>query len=154
MAGFLTRLKKSIGAPPGEFHNRHFLEAAMATSALVAMADEDVRFSERVALDHVLDHVEQLRVYQPERAVELHRSFVESLGADAAASRARLLEIIGRCRGHSRSAHLLVRIGIAIAKADSELSATEVDVITEICATLEVDTCQALDSDWEPPPEA
>jgi len=45
--------------------NRQFLDATMAATALVAMADGEVTFSELSALDAVLETIQDLQIYDP-----------------------------------------------------------------------------------------
>jgi tellurite resistance protein len=62
---------------------RGFLDAAMAAAALVSTADEDVRLSEQYALDHLVQRMDQLRLFDPHTAADLHQRYVERIEADS-----------------------------------------------------------------------
>ena len=49
----------------------------MAASALVATADGDISFGERVRLDQILETLEALKVYNPHDGVDLFRDYSE-----------------------------------------------------------------------------
>ena len=127
----LLKRKGSVG-------ERSFLEAAMAVSALVSMADREVRFSEQIGLDYVLDNAKRLETVDPHEAVEIHRRYVEAIRDDAAVGQRTALEVIARFREDPDSASLLLAVGLAIAKADSEVSAVEDRALAEICDTLQL----------------
>lgn len=115
---------------------RPFLEAAMAVGALVAMADEDVRLSEQLGLDHVLDNAKRLEAFDPHEALEIHRRHVEAIRADASAGRIAALATLSSFREDPEAAELLLSVGLVIAKADSEITAVEDRSLGEICHIL------------------
>lgn len=51
----------------------------MAASALVATADGDVDFGERVRLNQILETLEALKVYDPHDGVDLFRDYPEAI---------------------------------------------------------------------------
>ena len=116
----------------------------MATAALVAMADQDVRLSEQLALDHLLDELEVLQDFDPHDAVNLHRRYVEKMRSDPVAGKAVALQAISKFKGDTEHAATLLLVGIGIAKADSEFSDEEHAMLIEICETLELAPEEAL----------
>ncbi len=117
---------------------RHFLDAAMAATALVSMADEEERLSEQLALDFVLERVEELNLFDPHKAVDLHRRFANAIRDYRESGEAKAFSALSRFAGDSAVGSLLVRISLAIARADSECSAPERRMISEICTALKV----------------
>ncbi len=137
MKGALARARELLKRR-GSQSDRSFLEAAMAVSALVSMADREVRLSEQLGLDYVLENAKRLETADPHEAVETHRRYVEAIRADAAEGQQAALEVISRFREDRDSARLLLFVGLAIAKADSEVSAVEDSTLGEICDALQL----------------
>ncbi len=137
MKGALARARDLLTGG-GRRGDRSYLEAAMAVRALVSMADREVRLSEQVGLDYVLENAKRLETVDPHEAVETHRRYVEAIRANAAGGQQAALEVISRFREDPDSARLLLSVGLAIAKADSEVSAVEDRALGEICDALQL----------------
>ncbi len=115
----------------------------MAASALVAMADGEVKFSELSALDDLLESVRELQVYDPHVAVDLCRFHVDAIAADAVsgadAGKVRALEVVGRIAGDDEAARLVIQMCLVISRSDGEFSDSEVDAVRDLCAALWLD---------------
>jgi len=120
------------------FRNRQFLDATMAAAALVATADGEVTFSEMSALDQVLETVQDLQIYDPHVAVDIYRDYADAIGSDADAGRKDALHAVGRIEGDREASELLIRVAVAISKADGDFSPAEARVIGDICGVLGV----------------
>ena len=79
MAGFLASLLKGYRAQLERRRNEPFLQAVMAASALVATADGEVAFSQRVRVDQILETLEQLKVFDPHEGVNLFNAYAEKI---------------------------------------------------------------------------
>ena len=77
--GFLSGLLTHLQGELERNRNSPFLNAAMAASELVATADGDVGFGERVRLDQILETLEALKVYDPHDGVDLFRDYSEAI---------------------------------------------------------------------------
>ena len=75
----LQKLVESVQLQGERLRNKKFLEASMAASALVATADGEVSFSERAAVDNVLNTVDAFKVFDVHDAVDLFSDFVEAI---------------------------------------------------------------------------
>ena len=137
MKGALARARELLNRM-GKQGDRSFLEAAMAVSALVSMADREVRLSEQLGLDYVLENAKRLETADPHEAVEAHRRYVEEIRADEVGGRQAALAVISRFREDRESARLLLSVGLAIAKADSEISSVEDSMLGKICDALQL----------------
>lgn len=136
MAGFLPEVAEALRVEVARFRQRPFLRAAMAGSALVAVADGDVSFSERSRLDQVLEKVEALRLYESHEAIDLFNAHVDAIVEDAAEGREAALEIVAGVADDAEAAALILRICVALAGADGETSANERLALDEIAARL------------------
>ena len=121
-----------------KLRDKVLLEGAMATSALVAMADGKIRIEESLALGSVLENAELLKLADPRFAVSLHSAFVERMRGDFEAGKQAAMEVVARCADDVEAARLLVVVGIAIAKADNEFCDEELAMVREICDSLGV----------------
>ena len=116
--------------------NRQFLDATMAATALVATADGEVTFSELSALDKVLESVQDLQIYDPHVAVDIYRDFADAIGSDPETGRRLAMAAIGKLADERESAELVIRVAVAISKADGELTVQEAQTIGDLCAVL------------------
>jgi tellurite resistance protein len=127
---------------------RGFLDAAMAAAALVSTADEDVRLSEQYALDHLVQRMDELRLFDPHAAVDLHRRYVERIEADSKNGRREAIGSISSFRGDEEKGLLVLYVGAVVAKADGDLSEPETQALAEIATALGLPAKEALDRIW------
>lgn len=120
------------------FRNRQFLDATMAATALVATADGEVTFSELSALDDVLESVKDLQIYDPHVAVDIYRDFADLIRDDEAAGKTSAIAAIRKISGDADAAEHVLRVAVAISKADGSLSPAEAEIITELCQVLDL----------------
>jgi len=118
--------------------NRQFLDATMAATALVAMADGEVNFSELSALDAVLETVQDLQIYDPHIAVDIYRDFADAIAENRDTGRRDAMAAVGKIDRDHEAAELVIRVAVAISKADGDLSPLEARAISDICGTLGV----------------
>jgi tellurite resistance protein TerB len=118
------------------FRNRAFLDAVMAAAALVATADGEVTFSELSKLDDVLENVQDLQIYDPHVAVDLYRDYADAIMEDRDRGRRDAFERVSRISGNDEEASLLVRVALAISRADGEFTSTERQTVSELCGVL------------------
>jgi tellurite resistance protein len=128
----------------GELRDRQLLGGAMATSALVAMADDRVAMSESLAVQAVLTRAELLKDCDRELALDLYTDHIDRLRDDFEEGKEDALEAIRACADDIEAAELIIHVGIAIAKADSEFSEVELEMIDDICAAVGIEGLDAL----------
>jgi tellurite resistance protein TerB len=118
--------------------NRQFLDATMAATALVATADGEVTFSELSALDTVLESIQDLQIYDPHIAVDKYKDFADAIADDPERGRRNAIATVHKVAGDADAAELVIRVAVAISKADGELSRQEAKSISDLCETLGV----------------
>lgn len=143
MVGFFKHAKEALAVELDKFRNRQFLDATMAASALVSMADGDANITELNILDQALETIQELRIYDPHDALDLYRDYLEGLRQDPAGTREKIMQAIGKLRDDEHAAMLLIRVCVAIGKADENFSEPEKAVIQDLCGSLTLD-CNAL----------
>ena len=62
--------------------NKPFLEAMMSATALLAMADQEIVLSQRLALDFILENVKDLKVFDVHQAINLFRDYSKAAQQD------------------------------------------------------------------------
>jgi tellurite resistance protein TerB len=144
MTVVFSDLKKNLLKELDRFRNRTFLEATMAVSALLAMADGEVSVSEHLARDYVLDNVRELKIYDVHKAVDMFRSYVETIKANRKAGKEKVFHFISKFSGDVSHATVLIRAGVLIAKADGNFSKEEEKIIGELCHMLQLEASQTI----------
>lgn len=124
--------------------HRPFLEAAMASCALIAIADGVVTLSERNRVDQILERLDELRFFDVHEAINLFNDFVEGIEAHQDIGRKKALEAIGRMKDERAEARLLIRICLAVSYADEAFPDRERAEVEEICRLLGFDPTEFL----------
>lgn len=132
------RLRESLKRRAERQHSRDFLAATMAASALVATADGDVSFSERMRLDQILEQLQRFGAFDVHTAIDRFNDVADDLRDHGDKGRRRTLEAIGKMDEDPDMARLLVRIACALSLADGRWSDSEQNVVAEICARLKI----------------
>jgi len=139
VASLIRTAKAALAREHERLQNRSFLEATMAASALVAMADGEVKFSELSALDDLLESVGELQIYDPHVAVDICRRYVEGIADDVETGKAKALGAVGKFAGDDEAARLVVQMCLVISHSDGEFSESEADAVRDLCAALWLD---------------
>lgn len=135
MPALFRQITDSLRGEIAKHRNRPFLEAAMAASASIAIADGVVSYSERNRVDAILGKLDELRVFDPHTAIDLFNDYLEVLTKDGDAGWAQIRGIIARFSG-KQEAELLIRIALAMSFADGEFSPQERTRVHDLCGAL------------------
>ena len=135
MSALFRQITDSLRAEIEKHRNRPFLEAAMAASASIAIADGVVSYSERYRVDAILGRLDELSVFDPHTAIDLFNDYLEVLARDRDAGWAQVRGIIARFSG-KQEAELLIRIALAMSFADGEFSPQERVRVHDLCEAL------------------
>ena len=96
MPALFRQITDSLRGEIAKHRNRPFLEAAMAASASIAIADGVVSYSERNRVDAILGKLDELRVFDPHTAIDLFNDYLEVLTKDGDAGWAQVRGFIAR----------------------------------------------------------
>jgi len=140
MNSIFRAARASLAEKIERHRNKPFLEAMMAATALLALADEEIVLSERLALDYILENVKELKVFDVHQAVNLFRDYGKEVQQDFNKARERVLESVAKFSGDQEKGALLVRASILMAKADGDFSEPEQKVLDELCRVLCLDS--------------
>ncbi len=139
MAGFLNSLLSGYREQLERRRNEPFLRAVMAASALVAIADGSIAFSQRIRVDQILETLETLKIFDPHDGVNLFNRYAEAILEASEPGRARAVEAIKPLARDPETAELLVRVCLAISEANGEISLVEQIEIVTLCSLLDID---------------
>ena len=127
-----------------QFHNREFLKAAMAVCALAAVADDEVKLSERYQIDAILAKDPALLVFDAEKAIDTLYAYIHALQTDWSSAAYVLYKKIRRMAGNHKRARTLMRVAYLVIAADGEINQKERAEFWRICDMLNLDPRQVL----------
>lgn len=133
-----------------QVRNRPLLDAAMATSALVATADGEVSFAARHRVDEVLETVDALNAFDVHAAIEIFMNFVDEVRNRSEDGGSRALKAISAVAGDAEDARVVLRIACAVGRANGRYSPRAIARIRETAAALGLATPDLDDGDAAP----
>ena len=143
MTGFFETLIDQLREPLRDERIRHrnlpLLKGAMAASALAAIADGSITFSQRVRVDQVLQTLEALKVFNPNEGVDLFNHYTEAILKSPRNGRKKALKAIKKVAKDQKTAALLIRICRAISEAHGDPTLVEKIEMISLCSQLGVD---------------
>lgn len=131
-----SKLTDPLFAGAARSRNRPFLDAAMASAAIAAVADGPVSLAERHTLDQVLESIEALRAFDVHEAVSVFDAFIAGIRDDPVGGRAAALRAVSALADSAALAPVLVRIAMALARADGAVTTPVQEELAAIAAAL------------------
>jgi tellurite resistance protein TerB len=139
---FLSQLKTKANELKTEalkFKNKDFLNAAMAGSALVAMADGSISSEEKQKMIKFIESNDALSIFTTSDVIKAFQDFVGQLEFDKDIGEAKAYQAIGKMKSNTEASRLLVRMIIAIASSDGLFDNDEKKVAVKIAKELAID---------------
>lgn len=136
---FLSQLKTKANEFKTEvlkFKNKDFLNAAMAGSALIAMADGSVNSEEKQKMIKFIEGNDALSIFTTSDVIKAFQDFVGQLEFDKDIGEAKAYQALGKMKSNIEASRLLMRMIIAIAASDGNFDASEKNVATKIAVEL------------------
>ncbi|MFT5180441.1 MAG: tellurite resistance protein TerB [Alphaproteobacteria bacterium] len=128
----------------GRHQCRAFWEATIAVCALVAAPEGRVSFATRIRIDHILDSLPDLKVFNTNEFVETFDRFVEEFRVSPGRARSRALDVARKGANDIDEAELLARIALAVADPDATTDLVDLEPIKVLCGELGVDPITVL----------
>jgi tellurite resistance protein TerB len=119
-----------------KFKNKDFLNAAMAGSALIAMADGSISSEEKQKMLKFIELNESLSVFNTKDVIEAFQSFVTQIEFDKDIGSAAAYQAIAKMKSNSEAARLLIRMIISIGSSDGNFDADEKKIAAKIAKEL------------------
>lgn len=142
---FLSQLKSKASELKTEalkFKNKDFLNAAMAGSALVAMADGSITGEEKQKMIKFIESNEALSVFTTSDVIKSFQDFVGQLEFDKDIGEAKAYQALGKMKSNNDAARLLMRMIIAIASSDGNFDLSEKKIAIRIANELGVSAAE------------
>lgn len=139
MPGILKSLVDNYQTHLERQRNRPFLEGVMAACALVATADGEVSFAERVRVDQILATLDALKVFDPHEGIDIFNEFTDTILANPAEGHETAFQAMADVAEDAGNGALMVRICCAVSEANGEKSLADQIEITSICSRLGLD---------------
>ncbi len=136
---FISQLKTKANELKTEalkFKNKDFLNAAMAGSALVAMADGSVSSEEKQKMIKFIESNDALSIFTTSDVIKAFQDFVGQLEFDKDIGEAKAYQALGKMKSNAEAARLLMRMIIAIAASDGNFDEFEKKVAVKIAREL------------------
>ncbi len=139
MTSFLHNLTHNYREQMERHKNRPFLKGCMAACALVATADGNVSFSQRVRVDQLLQTLEALKFFDPHEGIDLFNEFTDAILSTPKAGHGKALQaVFETVKDRQASAELLIRLCLAVSEANGETSISDQIEIVSLCSLLDV----------------
>ena len=138
-SNFLDGLKTKAGELKTgalKYKNQNFLNAAMAGSALIAMADGSVSAEEKQKMIKFIESNDALSVFTTSDVIKAFQEFVSQLEFDKDIGEAKAYQALGKMKSDVEASRLLVRMIIAVAASDGNFDANEKAVARKIAKEL------------------
>jgi tellurite resistance protein TerB len=142
---FLSQLKSKANELKTEalkFKNKDFLNAAMAGSALVAMADGSISSEEKQKMVKFIESHDALSIFTTSDVIKAFQDFVGQLEFDKDIGEAKAYEALGKMKSNAQAGRLLVRMIIGIASSDGNFDDAEKKVAVRIAKELGIDPAE------------
>ncbi len=142
---FLSQLKTKANELKTEalkFKNKEFLNAAMAGSALVSMADGSISPEEKQKMVKFIESHDALSIFTTSDVIKAFQDFVGQLEFDKDIGEAKAYEALGKMKSNAQASRLLVRMIIGIASSDGNFDDNEKKVAVKITKELGLDPAE------------
>ena len=144
-SNFLSGLKSKAGELKTEalkYKNKDFLNAAMAGSALVSMADGSVSEEEKQKMTKFIESNDALSVFTPSDVIKSFHDFVSQIESDKDIGEAKAYQALAKMKSNVEASRLLVRMIIAVAASDGNFDANEKAVASKIAKELGINPAE------------
>jgi tellurite resistance protein TerB len=142
---FLNNLKNKAADLKTEvmkFKNKNFLDAAVAGSVLVSLADGSVSSEEKQKMMRFIENYEALSVFSAKEIVESFQNIMSQVEFDKDLGEAKAYEHIRKMKGNADASRLIMRLIIAIAGADGNFDDDEKRVARRVATELAIDPAE------------
>jgi len=136
---FLSQLKTKANELKTEalkFKNKDFLNAAMAGSALIAMADGSISSEEKQKMIKFIESNDALSIFTTSDVIKAFQDFVGQLEFDKDIGEAKAYQAIGKMKSNTEASRLLIRMIISIASSDGLFDNDEKKIAVKIAREL------------------
>ena len=142
---FLSQLKSKASELKTEalkFKNKDFLNATMAGSALIAMADGSVSSEEKQKMIKFIESHDALSIFTTSDVIKAFQDFMSQLEFDKDIGEAKAYQALAKMKSNAEASRLLIRMVIGIASSDGNFDDAEKKVAIKIAKELGIDPAE------------
>ncbi len=125
-----------LAAEVSKFRNRTFMEAVVASCALVAATDGTISADEKQKMAGFMRNSDELKHFAMPDVIAFFDKVVANFDFDAQIGRAEALKAVGRLRGNEEQARMMVRVACAIGASDGSFDEGKRAAVRSICVEL------------------
>lgn len=122
-----------------KFKNKDFLNATMAGSALIAMADGVISPEEKQKMIKFIENHDALSIFSTTDVVNAFQTYVNQLQFDKDIGEAKAFEALKKMESNTTAARLIIRMVISIAGSDGDFDEHEKAMALRIAKELSLD---------------
>jgi len=119
-----------------KFKNKDFLNAAMAGSALISLADGSISSEEKQKMIKFIESNDALSVFPTAEVIKAFQDFVSQIEFDKDIGDAKAYAAVGKLKSNNEAARLVMRMIIAIGSADGNFDTNEKFIAVKIAKEL------------------
>ncbi|MFI3188121.1 Tellurite resistance TerB [Crenothrix sp. D3] len=137
--GFFDDLKNKANELKNDvlkYKNKDFLNAAMAGSALIAMADGSISSEEKQKMIKFIENNDALSVFTTNDVIKAFQDFVGQIEFDKDIGEAKAYQALAKMKSNDEAARLLIRMIISIGSSDGNFDADEKKIAAKIAKEL------------------
>ena len=139
---FLNTAKEKLMSLKNEamkFKSKEFLQASLAGSALIILADGSVDKEEKLKMMKFIEHNEALSIYDTSEVLTTFKEYLAVMEEDMDIGEAKAMTAISKIKNKEEQARLVMRMIIAIANADNDFDPDEKAMAVRIANELGLD---------------
>ncbi|MCD2452873.1 tellurite resistance TerB family protein [Methylicorpusculum oleiharenae] len=125
-----------------KFKNKDFLNATMAGSALIAMADGVISPDEKQKMIKFIENHDALSIFTTIDVVNAFQTFVNQLQFDKDIGEAKAFEALKKMESNVAASRLIIRMVISIAGSDGDFDEHEKKMALRIAKELSLDPAE------------
>jgi tellurite resistance protein TerB len=122
-----------------KFKNKDFMNATMAGSALIAMADGVISPEEKQKMIKFIENHDALSIFSTTDVVNAFQTYVNQLQFDKDIGEAKAFEALKKMESNAPAARLIIRMVISIAGSDGDFDEHEKAMALRIAKELSLD---------------
>lgn len=139
--GGMIDLRNNLTTEVKRFKSKDLMRAIVAGSTLIAYADGTISAEEKQKLIGFFKQSDELKVFNTEEVIAAFQSFVAKFEFDASIGEGEVLKEVAKFKGKPE-AELIVKVCMAIAKADGNFDADEKAAVGRVCGSLDLNPAQ------------
>ena len=125
-----------------KFKNKEFLNAAMAGSALIALADGEISAPEKQKMVKFIETHEALSVFTTSDVIKAFQDYVSQIEFDKDIGDAKAYEAIRKLKSNDEAARLVMRMILSIAASDGNFDDDEKSVARKVAQELNLNATE------------